>query len=251
MESDAVAEAARLLSEARRSRRLAERFPPASRPTSVDEADAIQQLVARDLGEKIAGWKVALSDQYGVLRGAILSSRLFPDRAEAPASLMPALGLEAEIAFRCRHDLPPRGTDYSRAEIEERVTALVGIEVVDSRFRDPDSIPVIERAADCMSNGAFIAGAERPDWRTIDLSTLPASLLVNGRPAVDRRIGGHATRDPIIPLIALANALRVTTGLFAGQIVTTGTYTGVTRCKAGDDVEAAFDGFGRVAVYLR
>jgi 2-keto-4-pentenoate hydratase len=251
VESAAVAEAARLLVEARRSGRLAERFPPASRPASADEAEAIQQSVARDLDEGIAGWKVALSDQFGVLRGAILSSRLFPDRAEAPASLMPALGLEAEIAFRCRDDLPPRDVDYSRAEIEERVTALVGIEVVDSRFRDAASIPVIERAADCMSNGAFVVGAERPDWRKIDLSALPASLLVNGRPAVDRQIGGHATKDPIIPLIALANVLRATTGLFAGQIVTTGTYTGVIRCQAGDHVEAVFDGFGRAAVHLR
>lgn len=251
MDPAAVAEAARLLIEARRSGRLAERFPPASRPASADEADAIQQSVARDLGERIAGWKVALSDQYGVLRGAILSSRLFPHPAEAPASLMPALGLEAEIAFRCRSDIPARSADYSRAEIEERVTALVGIEVVDSRFRDADSIPVIERAADCMSNGAFVVGPERSDWRNIDLSALPASLLVNGRPAVDRRIGGHAATDPIIPLIALANVLRRATGLFAGQIVTTGTYTGITRCKAGDHVEAVFDGFGRASLHLR
>ena len=251
MESDAAAEAVRLLIEARRSGRLVERFPQASRPTSADEADAIQQSVARDLGERIAGWKVALSDQYGVLRGAILSSRLFPDGAEARASLMPALGLEAEIAFRCLHDLPPRDADYSRAEIEERVTALVGIEVVDSRFRDADSVPVIERAADCMSNGGFVVGAERSDWRDIDLSALAASLLVNGRPTVDRRIGGHATTDPMIPLIAFVNLRRAATGLLAGQIVTTGTYTGIARCKAGDHVEAVFDGFGRAALHLR
>jgi len=250
VEPAAVVEAACLLVEARRSGKLAERFPPASRPASADEADAIQRSVARDLGEGLAGWKVALSDQYGVLRGAILSSRLFPDRAEAPALLMPALGLEAEIAFRCRRDLPPRDVDYSRAEIEERVTPFAGIEVVDSRFRDAASIPVIERAADCMSNGAFVVGAERSDWRDIDLSVLSASLLVNGRPAVDRRIGGHATKDPVIPLIALVNVLRATTGLFAGQIVTTGTYTGVTRCEPGDYVEATFDGFGAAAVHL-
>jgi 2-keto-4-pentenoate hydratase len=243
-----IAEAARLLIEARRSGVLAERFPLASRPINADEADAIQQAVTVGLGERIAGWKVALSDQFGVLRGAILSSRLLSDGASIAASLMPALAVEAEIAFRCNCDLPPRDEVYGRAEIEEKVIALVGVEVVDSRFRNSATIPVIERAADFMSNGGFVVGAPRLDWRRFDLSTLPASVFVNGEPVVDRRIGGHATEDPILPLVALANTLRKTVGLFEGQVVTTGTYTGVTRCMVGDQVRAVFEGFGAVSL---
>jgi 2-keto-4-pentenoate hydratase len=151
MDPSALAEAARVLIEARRKGRLAERFPLASRPADADEADAIQQAVTAGLGERVAGWKVAPSDQYGLLRGALIPSRLFPDAASISASMMPAIGVEAEIAFRWDRDLPPRDEAYDREEVEERVTALVGIEIVNSRFRDSAAIPVIERAADCMS----------------------------------------------------------------------------------------------------
>ena len=248
MDRRAIDEAARRLIEARRGGGLAERFPPASRPGDAEEADAIQQAVVAGLGERIAGWKVAFSDPYGLLRGALVSSRLFPDGAGIAGSLMPSLGIEAEIAFRCDRDLPPRERAYGSPEIEESVTALVGMEIVDSRFRDAATIPVIERAADFMSNGGFVVGAVRPDWRNFDLAALPASLMVNGEPVVDCRVGGHAARDPILPLIALANVLRKTTGLFEGQVVTTGTYTGVTRCKTGDHVQAVFQDFGEASV---
>jgi 2-keto-4-pentenoate hydratase len=248
MDPGALAEAARVLIEARRKGRLAERFPLASRPTDADEADAIQQAVTAGLGERVAGWKVAPSDQYGLLRGALIPSRLFPDAASISASMMPAIGVEAEIAFRCDRDLPPRDEAYEREEVEERVTALVGIEIVNSRFRDSAAIPVIERAADCMSNGGFVIGPARADWRGFDLSALPASLIVNGERIVDRRVGGHVARDPILPLIVLANILRKTTGLFKGQVVTTGTYTGVTPCKIGDQVEGVFEDFGKVSL---
>jgi 2-keto-4-pentenoate hydratase len=250
MDREAIAKAARILIEARRGGGLAERFPPASRPASAEEADAIQQAVVAGLGERIVGWKVGLSDEYGVLGGAIVASRLFSDGAAIAASLMPALGIEAEIAFRCDRDLPPRAEAYDRAEIEDKVTGLVGMEVVDSRFRDSAAVPVIERAADFMSNGGFVVGDARPDWRNFDLSSLPASLVINGEPVVSRRIGGHAAKDPILPLVALANVLRKTTGLSEGQIITTGTFTGVTRCKAGDHVQAVFEAFGAVGVRI-
>ena len=58
MDPGALAEAARVLIEARRKGRLAEQFPLASRPTDADEADAIQQAVTAGLGERVAGWKV-------------------------------------------------------------------------------------------------------------------------------------------------------------------------------------------------
>ena len=79
---------------------------------------------------------------------------------------------------------------------------------MNSRFRDSAAIPVIERAADCMSNGEFVIGPARADWRGFDLSALPASLIVNGERIVDRRVGGHVAKDPILPLIVLANILR-------------------------------------------
>ncbi|TPI41338.1 hypothetical protein FJ414_07625 [Mesorhizobium sp. B3-1-6] len=248
MDRQAVEEAARLLILARRDRSLVDRLPPDSRPHSAAEAEAIQHAVVAGLGDRIAGWKVALSEEFGVMRGALLTSRVYATEARIPAVEMPGLCIEAEIAFRCDADLPPRREVYLRAEIEDKVTALVGMEVVDSRFRDAANVPAIERAADFMSNGGFVVGKVRADWRGRDFMALAASVIVNGEAVVDRKVGGLAPKDPVIPLVALVNTLRESTGLFRGQIVTTGTYSGVTRCSPGDTVQVVFDDFGDATV---
>jgi 2-keto-4-pentenoate hydratase len=44
--------------------------------------------------------------------------------------------------------------------------------------------------------------------------------------------------------VALVNNFRATHGVKAGQIVTTGTYTGLNRVKTGESVVGSFTGFG-------
>ena len=81
---------------------------------------------------------------------------------------MPTLGgLEAEIAFRCDRAFAPRHKAYERGEIEESVTAFVGIEILHSRFRDPGAVPLVERAADCLSNGGLVLGSVQPGLATV------------------------------------------------------------------------------------
>lgn len=250
MDPAAIAAAARMLSAPRRGGPLAERLPIACRPTDADEAELVQRAIAACLGEEIAGWKVAFNEAREILRGAVLASRTFAGGATVESSLVPTLSLEAEIAFRCETDLPPRAAPYHRAEVEAAVTALPAIEIVDSRFREGTAIPVIERAADFMSNGALIVGMPREDWRAFDLISIPASLYINGTAVVNRAVGGLVPKDPVLPLLGLVNVLRERDGVVPGQIVTTGTYTGVVQGVAGDRVEAVFEGFGAVSVTL-
>ena len=89
--------------------------------------------------------------------------------------------------------------------------------------------------------------AARPDWRSIDLSKLEAVLEIDGEEIV-RKSGGHASGDPLLPAVDFANDRRRQGGLPAGVIVTTGTYTGLTRAKPGQRVTARFTGFGAAEV---
>ena len=136
---------------------------------------------------------------------------------------------------------------YERGEIEAAVTAFAAIEIVDTRFQSYQRANVFDRAADLLSNGAFVVGAARQDWQAFDLETIEASLTIDGEERV-RRSGGHASRDPLLPAIALVNHLRLTTGAPAGAFVTTGTNTGREIAAAGETVEAAFEGFGSAAL---
>jgi 2-keto-4-pentenoate hydratase len=243
-------EIVRILVEARRTGTLIDALPDGSVPADLEEAHAVQMVTAAALGETIAGWKVAITKDGEVMRAPLFGSRMFSSPAEIPASLTPLLGIEVEIAFRFERALVPRAGQYGADEVASAVTALAAIEVVDSRFRNRSEVPALALTADCMTNGAFVAGTMRSDWRSFDLSGLEASLIVNGEVVV-QRVGGHSEIDPLRPAVRLANALRTSCGVAAGQIVTTGTCTGLTIVKPGDRVVGCFAGFGEAEVCFR
>ncbi len=227
---------------------LLDRLPEASRLRNAAEAYDIQlATAARINASAVAGWKVALSDEImNSLFGALLRSRIFEDGATISARDMAMVGVEAEIAFRFDQPLQPRERAYERVEIDALVTAFPAIEILDSRFRDYHGASVVDRAADFMSNSGFVVGAPRDDWRSFDLARLEARLLIDGVEHV-RMVGGHAAGDALIPALALANTLRHSTGIPAGHVVTTGTYTGLTFIEKNGTVEAQFTGFGNAS----
>lgn len=243
----AVREAAQILADARRDGASRDALPASCRPATLDDAHAIERATSDLLGDAIAGWKVAATPEGRLARGAILRSRLVASGAHLDAATMPLLGVECEIAFRFDVDCPARDHPYAYDDVAAAVTALPAIEVVDSRFRGYPNAPFLDRVADCMSNGAFVAGAPRADWRAFDLASLAAELAVDGATIV-HRIGGHPTKDPLLPAVALVNDLRTSAGIAAGTIVTTGTYTGLHFAKPGQTVTASFAGFGGATV---
>ncbi|MBV8834903.1 MAG: fumarylacetoacetate hydrolase family protein [Alphaproteobacteria bacterium] len=239
MDGSAIQSAARALVEARRTGRLLVTLP--ARPQTVADAHAIQDASLALLGDTITGWKVSVADGE-VSRAALLGSRTLPSPARLSVKDVPMLGLEAEIAFRFDRTLMPREQPYEKDEIAAAVTAFAAIEVVDTRFANFAEASPLDRVADFMANGAFVTGTVRPDWRSIDLAALKATLSINGVTVVEQT-GGHVTRDPIIPAIALINALRAE-GIPKGRVITTGTFTGLYVAKPGDRVVASFEGFG-------
>src|ERR1044072_7420269 len=108
MDQRAVAQAAQLFAAARRTGQLLAALPDACRPQTLEHAHAIQDATLSVLGETVAGWKVALVNGR-VVRGGIMAARVFETGARVPAAAMPMRGIEAEIAFRFEHDLPPGG----------------------------------------------------------------------------------------------------------------------------------------------
>jgi 2-keto-4-pentenoate hydratase len=237
-----------LLVAARRTGVWLDALPSEARPADLDEAHAIQDATVAALGETVAGWKVAFH-QGQVMRGIILGSCLLESPATTPARQVPLLGLEGEIGFRFDRDLPPRDRDYSRDEIMAAATAFVGIEIVATRFRSYQDTPPLHRTADCMSNGVYVIGTRRPDWREHALESLEATLSVNGDVIVRQR-GQHPAGDPVLPAVALVNLLRRSSGVRAGQIITTGTCTGMPFGRPGDHVTVSFTDFGTAEIDL-
>jgi 2-keto-4-pentenoate hydratase len=65
-----------------------------------------------------------------------------------------------------------------------------------------------------------------------------------------QRNGGHIAGDPLKPAVDFVNDLRASTGVRAGQMMTTGTYTGLNFAAPGQRIRAAFEGFGAAEVEL-
>jgi len=247
MNDAAIARAASLLIAARRTRAPLTRLPEDCRPATLDEALAIQDASIAQMGERVAGWKIGARIDGQLGYGVLLGSRILPTGATFDAKDGPLLGMESEIGFRFLEDVPPRDTPYTYDEIAARVIAFPAIEIVATRYADYKGTPVIERTADCMSNGAYVVGADRADWRSFDLVNIGVTLTF-GDDVIVQRNGGHTTGDPLLPAVDMANVLRATTGVRAGQLMTTGTYTGLHFATPGRRIRAVFENFGAAEV---
>ncbi len=143
------------------------------------------------------------------MRGAIIASRVLDSGGAIRAAEVPLLGVEPEIAFRFDRGLPPRERPYLYEEVAAAVTAFVAIEIVDSRYRDYRNAPMLERIADCVSNGAFVQSALQPRWREFDLKAIEARLELDGKVLV-RQSGKHPAGDPLLPAVELTRCAGAT-----------------------------------------
>ena len=243
MNANRVTQAAGLLADARRTGGRISLLPESCRPASVAEAHAIQDAVTAALDAPVGAFKANAPAGAEPTRGVIYAPTIHASPARIPVAEVRQCGVEGEVAFRFRTDLPPRTTSYTRSEVAAAVEACAAIELVTSRFADADAAGPLEKLADCISNGAFVHGVITPVWQHMDLGKLKVTLTVNGAPVL-AQVGGHPTGDPLGIAVALVEMLRATTGVKAGQFVTCGSCTGLRYLMPGDVCSVRFDGLG-------
>ncbi len=245
MDAPHIAEAAALLVNARRANARIPLLPQSCRPSSVADAHAIQDAVTAALGTAIGAFKANAPAGAEPTRGVIYAPTVHPSPARIPATLVPQCGVEGEVAFIFRADLPPRATAYTREEVAAVVGACPAIEVVTSRYAD--AATPIDKLADCISNGAFVHGPILKHWQGLALGKLKVTLTVNGEPVL-QQVGGHPTGDPLGIAVALVEMMRGAGGVKAGQFVTCGSCTGLRYLKPGDFCGVSFEGLGTAEV---
>jgi 2-keto-4-pentenoate hydratase len=157
-------------------------------------------------------------------------------------------GIEAEVAFRIGADLPPRGSAYSRAEVVDAIAAAhPAIEVLESRFVNPDAVAPLTNLADTQSHGGFVWGPGTPDWQRIDFAHEVVEQFVDDELQMSRM--GHPAGDMIRLVVWLANEGAVWAGgLKAGQFVTCGSWTGKSSVGPTARVRVKFPSLGEVFV---
>jgi 2-keto-4-pentenoate hydratase len=247
MNNQQIERAAHILVQARRDMKPLTGLPDGLRPSSTKEAHAIQDAVSRQLGKLIGGFKAGAPPNGDPVRGVIYGGTIHASPCKLPASTVPQCGVEGEVAFIFRRDLPSRDKPYTRNEVAAVVDACVAIEVVHSRFAQKAPVSNLDKLADAISNGALVHDVPRSDWRDLQLGKLKVTLSVNGKKSLEH-VGGHATGDPLGIAVVLANMWREKGGVRAGQFVTCGTYTGLKFLKPGDVCSIRFEGLGAAEV---
>jgi 2-keto-4-pentenoate hydratase len=220
-------------------------------PKDLHSAFAIQREVLRRIGGTIGGWKCATPPGKPET-GAMLDARFI---RRGPTIWQVAkgetIGIETEIAVRLGRDLPSRATPYTREEVLDAIeAAFPAIELVVSRYTDLAAAPLMDSIADNISHAGLVIGEDVPGWRGMDLANLTVRQTHGDEVQVEKP-GGNPSGDPITPLVWLANELpRHGLQLEAGQVVTTGSCTGLIFVKPGARVTGGFAGFGEVSVDL-
>jgi 2-keto-4-pentenoate hydratase len=207
--------------------------------------DAVQHEVAKSF--RIGGWKVG-APGGNMICGGLPEATIQPSGAALAAATHPLRMVESEVAFRVGTDLPPRATQYSRAEVVAALATMHPvIEVCESRYVEPNDFDLMAQLADTQSHGGLVYGPGRADWQGVDLAQEHCRQLVNGTINAERT--GYPFGDILRLVEWLANEGSVRAGgLKAGQFVTCGSWSGANRVPAGAEVRAVFASLGEAVI---
>jgi 2-keto-4-pentenoate hydratase len=228
----------------------------AGSPTTEEDAYAVQQAMIDASGLPVIGWKIgatveALFDVLGVSQpflGPLFERFTYQNGATVPAAT--GLNVETEITVRLKTDLAARAQPYDRSEIEAAVAAIYpSFEIVGTRFEGDLAGAGFRVIADGGANVSTVLGAEIRDWSAYDLADHKVTLMINGN-----ETGQGSTSvllwDHVFDALGwcLAHPALSERGLRAGDLIMTGTCTGITPVSPGDRAVADFGAMGEVSV---
>jgi 2-keto-4-pentenoate hydratase len=246
-----IEQAAKLLEKAHRSGRPA--ATGGLELKSEKEAYRVQDAVFAELwpGKRPAAWKAGgPSEKVEPTAAPIGPTRVFLSPASVAAASMNMVGVEAEVAFRFATDLPLRTRPYSERSIVAAVgEVLVAIELCDTRLTNWKQTSGLWKLADMQNNSGLVVGSGTKEWQKIDFLQQEVEFRIGAR--VVKAKGAHSYGNPVrlLPWLVKHSAKRGH-GLHAGDIVTTGAWTGLEIAQAGDEVTARFPGIGEATVRI-
>ena len=232
---------------------------PGPKPSSMEEAFAIQSAVRGAIGWKHAGWKIGCTSERaqkalkadGPFPGPVYAERLFPSGSRIQTLSTNSRTTEPEIAFTLARDVIRKAEAWSVEEVLAAVaTVHPAIEIVNPRLPKGFNDVVEWYVADGGLSHALVLGAGVKPLQQADYAKITSRVSINDQSKYTG-IGANALGGPELALTWLANDL-ISKGLHlrAGDVVTTGVITEVFDTHIGDFVEATYDMIGTVTVQL-
>jgi 2-keto-4-pentenoate hydratase len=249
LSDDEIRLAADLLVDAREGRRALASLPAEVTPENTYDMQRIINAVSARVDRPIRGWKVYTL--YKPMNPPVYAPvyDVFPNGAEIPTGISPGRLIEPEIMFRVDRDLPPHDARYGVDEVAGAVTAVVGFEVIGSRFRQDGGSAgqgsLYGSLSDHLANGAVVVGDTVEHWRSVLFDEVALRMWSGDRELVSV-VGCHPFDDPFFPVVVGVNRLRRHLGVRAGDVILTNSSTSFFPVESGSLVRAEYQGVGAV-----
>ena len=257
MRAVSITKAAELFSWSRRVGAPIPTLPADLAPGDLEEAYEIQIATLRLRGMGTAGFKVGLTNveaQRGIGAAAPIAGRLVTaDILRSPARIaLPGDHLrivEAEVVFEVGCAVSADDMPLSEADVYHCLrAAYAGIEICNSRLMGSEEAPLTTIVADNSNADRLVVGDRLTDWSIDALAELPVTLTRRGQ----RPIEGSTRSvldNPLKAVTWLANWLCARgEGLKEGDLIASGSCTGMTEVARDDAVSATFGGGARVSI---
>jgi 2-keto-4-pentenoate hydratase len=246
LDESQLARAADLLIAAREGRLDIGGLPHDLTPENSADVQRIIDAVSERIDRPVRGWKTYCL--YKPMNPPLIAPiyDVFASGAAVPPEVSPARLIEPEIMFRVDRDLPARDSNYEIAEIMESVTAVVGFEVIGSRFRGGEGQgSLMGSMSDHLANGCIIVGDAISSWREVAFEDVPLRMTEDERELVSV-VGCHPFDNPFLPVVVGVNRMRRNRGVEVGAIIVTNSSTSFFAVSAGTKICATYDGLGQV-----
>ena len=225
-------------------------------PTTEADAYTIQTDMIAGAGETLVGWKLGATvaaslPVIGIEQpfiGPLFARFCHEDGATLPA--LPGQALETEFTVRLKSDLPHRPDSYGKDELKAAIGALVpSFEVIGLRFDGGVPGAGYRTIADGGLNVATVLGPDVTDWDTKKIGAHVVHLSVNGTHVATGKPADLIWEHLIDAIGWLTTHPHMADrGLRAGDLIMTGSMTGMTPIQPGDQAEADFGAFGKIHV---
>ncbi len=227
-------------------------------PRIRDRAYAVQWEIVELSGCHSVGFKATTTSveaqkmlgTNGPGSAALLGDYVYqsPSIVEVNPRQTPAV--EGEFVFKLGEDLPARARDYTYGDVVGAIEAVApGVDIVGTRIEGGlTALGHLLVLADGGVNIGLVHGSFTPFSSEMNLREAGVKVHVNNR-IVACGEGARVLGDPVNVLVFIANQQSARgVGLKAGDIISTGTCTGLSPVAPGDQVSVDFGRFGQIEI---
>jgi len=227
---------------------------------TTEEAYNLQDISEKILKKEKVGWKIgatSLTAQKYLNTKEPVTAPIFKDYCyQSPSTIAifknQNTSVECEFGFKFKKHLAPKAKKYDLNEIVSAIDCLIPvIEIIASRFKGGfENLGPIKLIADMVVHRGLVKGIEINKWKNINLTEQNVELYKNGS-KITSGYGSDVLGSPLNVLEWSVNHLSERgKSINPGNIISTGTCTGIIPIFPEDNIVANFVGLDTVKLNI-